>query len=212
MESLVVLVCVALFAIPVIAIIALVRTSSLRTVLNERYREYEDTVSDLRREISALRRSLADLSARVTLQDTSSAVSSTVESVPTQPLPISGLVETPSPVQATAAKEPPLQVVIKPSEPPPLDLPVPAVSFVEPLQAAETVEPVSFAAAAQSEPAISTQGIPEVIDAASVPPPAPSGHRQTPPLSPPPNFAPFEARPRRKSFTDRLRAALPLED
>jgi hypothetical protein len=211
MESLVVLVCGALFAIPVIAIIALVRTSSLRTVLNERYREYEDTVSDLRREISALRRSLADLSARVTLQDTSSAVSSTVESVATQPIPISGLVETPSLVQATVAKEPPLQVVIEPSEPPPQDLPAPAISFVEP-PAAETLEPVSFAAAAQSEPAISTQEIPEVIDAARVPPPALSGHRQTSPYSAPPNFAPFEARPPRKSFTDRLRATLPLED
>src|SRR5437016_3703883 len=92
MGSLFLLIGGAILTVPIIAIVALVRTSALRSVLNDRYREYEDTVSDLRREITILQRSLADLSERVTLQSTA-VVSPTAEAAVPEPSP-------PDPVEA----------------------------------------------------------------------------------------------------------------
>jgi hypothetical protein len=213
MESLIVLVGGALFTIPVIAIIALVRTSALRSVLNDRYREYVDTVSDLRREISSLRRSLADLSAQLTLQDTSSPAPPPVEAVAAQFPSVSSLVEAPSSVPATAVPEPPRQIAPLPSEPPPLDLPSPPVSLVEPPPAVEPFESVlpSAARSTEFETAVSKEEVPEFL-AASVSSPGLSGQTQEAPHSPAPNFIPFETKPPSQTFMDWLRATLPLED
>jgi hypothetical protein len=52
-------------AMPVLAIAAWIRTGRLRQLLDDRYREYEYTLSDLKGEIANLRRSLADVTAKL---------------------------------------------------------------------------------------------------------------------------------------------------
>jgi hypothetical protein len=64
MEVLAVLLVGAVLSIPVIAIIALVRSGETRRLLDEALKESDERVSNLSREIVALRRELADLSAR----------------------------------------------------------------------------------------------------------------------------------------------------
>jgi hypothetical protein len=68
--------------------------------------KYENTVSDLKREISGLRRSFAELSERITLQSTVSPVSTATGTVAQQPPSVFDVIEASPPIQvATATPE-----------------------------------------------------------------------------------------------------------
>ena len=65
MEIIVLLVGGFLLGIPIVAIIALVRSANTRKLLDETTSEYRDKISDLTGEIAKLRRELAEVSQRV---------------------------------------------------------------------------------------------------------------------------------------------------
>src|SRR5437868_6807338 len=73
MEGFFLLVGLGLLAMPVLAISAWIRTGRLRQVLDDRYREYEYTVSDLKGEIGNLRRSLAEVTAKLAARHTATS-------------------------------------------------------------------------------------------------------------------------------------------
>jgi hypothetical protein len=78
MEGFFLLVGLGVLALPVLAIEAWVRTGTLRRLLDDRYQEYERTVSDLKDEIAKLRRSLADVTAKpATTKDSASSETGT---------------------------------------------------------------------------------------------------------------------------------------
>ncbi len=63
MEFMIALVGGLVLLIPILAVVALIRTSSLRTDLNERYREQQDKIRSLESQVTALRRDLSHLGA-----------------------------------------------------------------------------------------------------------------------------------------------------
>jgi len=65
MEIIVVLIGGFLLGIPIVAIVALVRSANTRRILDENSYEYRDKISDLTGEIAKLRRELEDIAQRV---------------------------------------------------------------------------------------------------------------------------------------------------
>jgi hypothetical protein len=220
-----------LIGIPLMAIIALVRTGTMRRLLNESVWEFRDKISELSKEIAGLRLELARISQRVDGQSTASPPAPAAEarqpaSAP-PPAPVEAvkpeLHPSPSAHLPEAAIRPPLesqavlvsrpQVFLKQGAPgtapsrPEADLTKSASSVIAP--SAPTPGPVLSAKAetkAGSIPA-SRPG--------SVPPPGPSGTEQ-PAHAPAPtdafHFASLEDAPPRKSFAEWLRSTLPLEE
>jgi hypothetical protein len=222
-----------LIGIPVMAIIALVRTGTMRRLLDESAWEYRDKISDLRREIADLRHELARISQRVDGQSTASPPAPATEArqpAPTpEPSPVPVEAAKPEPRPATsihlpeAAIRPPLdsqavlahrpQVFLKQSAPglapsrPDADLAKSTSNVVAP--SAPTPEPESSAM-----PETMTDAIP-ASRPGFAPPPRPSSAEQ--PLHAPVHtdafrFASFEDAPPRKSFAEWLNSTLPLEE
>jgi len=95
MESLILLAAVVLIGIPLVAIIALVRVSSLRKLVDNQFDENLRTVSKLNHEIADLRNSLARLSSQLESQSIAAPASATDQEAS---------------VQAAAVVVPPMEV------------------------------------------------------------------------------------------------------
>jgi uncharacterized membrane protein len=235
MEIIVLLVGGFLLGIPIVAIIALVRSANTRKLLDETTSEYRDKISDLTGEIAKLRRELAEVSQRVGQPAPAPSPAPTAEAnkIKTAPAPVAAPSQTLSPIEhpvpATVVHEPALssslasqsvttpgtQVFLKQSAPsqssqrnepaarpiPPLPQPASAPAATSPSQ------PVT-SARSEARPDAAQRPVP------AVPSPEPSATQPPrPPVQPAaPRFAALEDEPPRKSFAERLRATLPLEE
>ena len=194
MESLFLLVGGMLLVLPIIAITALVRTFSLRGLFNERDLEYQGTVSDLRREIASLRHLLTDVSERVAQQDPASSTSPTAEVSAPGGSPTVVAVELPAPIPVPAAYD-----LMKPD--------LHGDAETQPSVAPESADFVS--PSLESAPVFLRTDEPLVQ---AVPPRQPKEQTDTVTSSRAPSFTAFESTPTRKSFVQKLRDMLPLED
>src|ERR1700683_4023875 len=118
MESLFVPAVIVIIGIPLVAIVALVRLSSLRKLVDSQYNENIRTVSDLNRQIADLRTSLARVSSQLEGQKTAA--------------PASAATDPEASVQPAAAIVLPMQV--------PMAQPAPGTIYVHP-QPVESVSP-----------------------------------------------------------------------
>jgi len=204
-----------LFSIPVMAIIALVRTGTMRRILDEATWEQQDKISELSKEIADLRHELARVSQRVDGQNTASSPAPEPDPVPAEPdrgdhLPEAAMRP---PLDAHAVLAPRPQVFLKQSaqgiaaSQPESDLAKPASDVVAP--PAPTPVPV-FSAKAETR----TDPIPTPRPGFD-PPPKPPIAEQPPHASAPTDafrLASFEDASPRKSFAEWLRSTLPLEE
>lgn len=224
MEVLVVPIVGALLAIPVIAVIALVRSAATRRLLIEATADFREKISDLDREIATLRRQLVELSSR-----------------PVQPVPASSPAPATAPGTSTHAPQPSLAPfeAPRPAPQPALPTSVPRLPVIPPLGASATgtgppqpflrhapAPPIT--PAAKPEPIPSPPPVQAPIPPAPVPPlrsatvatsttqapsaPAPAPHPNPHQQPAPPYFSSVAPGPPRKSFAERLRATLPLEE
>jgi hypothetical protein len=194
MESLFQLVGGMLLVLSIIAFTALVRTFSLRGLFQERDLEYRGMVSDLRREIASLRHLFADISERVAKQAPASSTSPSAEvSAPGDP-PTVVAVEVPAPIPILAAYD-----LMKPD--------LHGDAETQPTVAPESVDFVS--PSLESAPVFSKTDEPLVQ---AVPPRQPEEQTDTVRSSRAPSFTALESTPARKSFVQKLRDMLPLED
>jgi uncharacterized membrane protein len=195
MELVAVILAGFVLAIPVMAIVALVRTGKLRDSLDERFEEQMDRIRDLEAQVSGLRRELGQLQ----------RIQEPVAAPATPPAPA-----TP---QAEAPSAPPL---IMAYQTPPI---AQAIQMLSPAEAPPTaIAPQS----AQSNAAKLAQPVPPPAPQLAIPtPPRPTP--ASPPLAAgtnptfassyvPPRSAATESAPPRKTITERLRTSLPLEE
>ena len=98
MEGFFLLVGLALLAFPVLAIAAWIRAGNLRQRLDDRDREIQRTVSDLRGEIATLRRTLANVTEKVATGDGASAETKVATPVPETVTPPVSKAEEPAPL------------------------------------------------------------------------------------------------------------------
>lgn len=210
MESLVLPIVAMVLALPIIAITALVRTFSLRGAFNQSDLEYQETISDLRREIASLRYLLTDVSLRVGQRNPASSPSPSAKvSAPERP-PTVVAVEVPSPFPVAAASE-----LIKPevqgdAVTQPYVAPESAVPFIAPEVIGEAPRSANFVSASL-EPASSFVRTAEP-PAQAIPPQQPKRQTDTAGSSAAPSFTAFEPAPTRKGFVQKLRDIVPLED
>ncbi len=224
MDGFFLLVGLVLLAIPVLAIGAWVRTGNIRRLLDDRQLEYERTVSDLRGEIAALRRSLTSAIDKLTTKD---VVSVEHREEVIQPGPVA------APEKATTYNPQPDRMfyVSKPIQPVPAVTPAPGpdgppqpapaakadtIPLVVPKTTTPAFNPPPLAVPAP-EPVFRKSEPPQVPTVPSVAPPPPFAHpasQSARPNSEPqaPRFTNYEAEPPRPSVTDWLRAKLPLEE
>jgi hypothetical protein len=239
MEIIVTLVAGLLVAIPIAAFVALIRTGTLRRLLEEHSLEFRDRLTDLTGEIARLKRELAELSRRIDRQDAVSLPASAIrkadpvhapetaaashESI--KPMPISQHESAPpefavhSPVVAHAT------LAITPPIAPKRTEPSQAPSRSEAVADAQPSKPI-VQAISPPAPAVVPESSARAemwLDRISPPPPGPSPVskpaiadqpiRATVPVrSGVPRFASLEDAPPRKSFTERLRSTLPFEE
>jgi hypothetical protein len=218
-----------LIGIPVMAIIALVRTGTTRRLLDEFAWEYRDKISELRKEIADLRHELARISQRADGQSTASPPAPAVEAHQPAPSPVPveaakpELHPSPSIHLPEAAIRPPLdsqavlasrpQVFLKQSAAgiaplrPDADLAKPTSNVLAPSE--PTSEPVPSAL-----PETKTDAIPASRPGFAPPPMPPSAESplQAPVRTDSFRFASFEDAPPRKSFAEWLSSTLPLEE
>jgi len=230
----------ALLAIPTIAIIALVRTGRLRRRLEEASSDFGDKINDLKGEIVGLRRDLSQLSRRVdqpvAVAPQTAPVKASVPELRIEPAIHHAEGAAPPPLKLQAALVPEPLVFLKqstPSAPPPLSKP--EVVVVHDKQIASAVVDTAPAAAANEEewlqyiakrgatlrkPGTSIKDEYEQFVAARAARQPETPHvaapampaLTAPSIAAPPRFASFEAAPPRKSFAERLRTTLPLEE
>lgn len=222
-----------LIGIPVVAISALVRTGTLRRLLDKTSWDIWDKISELREEISDLRHELARVSQRLDGQSMASPSVPAVKTHPQAPAPE----PSPEPVKAT-----------RPETPPAFSIPLPEAAIPRSLdsQAAHASSSQVFLKQSAPSPAPSRpdSGPPKPTsrsDAPYVPtpesvlsskaetrtvaiptqphghaqPPKPSGEQQpthTRARTDDLRFTSFEDAPPRKSFAEWLRSTLPLEE
>jgi hypothetical protein len=224
-----------LLGIPVIAIIALVRSVNTRKQLEETSAEYRDKLSDLTREVAKLRRELTEVSQRVSQPVPASSPTATPEAhkVKPAPEPVAAPSETFSPkphvAPAMIVPEPALSSSLASQS---VAAPVTQVFLKQaaPSPSSPRIDPVASPIPPKPEPASAPPSTPtsqpvtatrsEVrSDVAPVPKPsAPSPQPgATQPVRLPvqpaaPRFAALQDEPPRKSFAERLRATLPLEE
>jgi Predicted membrane protein (DUF2339) len=218
-----------LVGIPVVAIAALVRTGTLRRLLDESSWETRDKISELREEISDLRRELARVSQRVNGQTIASPSVPTVETAAPEPSPV--------PAEATWP-----ETHLAPS----ISLPEAALRASLDSQAAHASSPQVFLRQSIPGPAPSwPDAVPAQPTSSAIVPPAPKSdpvfsskagtradaisaqphHYSPPPKSPGTeqpiharartddlHFTSFEDAPPRKSFAEWIRSTLPLEE
>jgi len=223
MEIIVVLIGGILLGIPIIAVIALVRSGNTRKLLDEIAWDYRDKISDLRGEIANLRRELAEVSQRAGRPDavSSSAPRAAAEEVKGAAAPVA--------VSFDASNPTPEPSVSMSADAQSVTFPVPYASLKQtgPSQAARVEaatgptlpRPLPPTGPPHTAPAVSaTSGAREAIPPPrpiATPPPQPR-QAEPPPHAPAqaniPRFAAVEPAPPRKSFAERLRAAIPLEE
>jgi hypothetical protein len=222
MEIIVVLIGGFLLGIPIIAVVALVRSGNTRKLLDEISWDYRDKISDLKGEITNLRRELAEVSQRVVRADAVSSptppiaaeeekrapapVAVSRESIkPIPPPSISRAADTQSvtiaaphaPLRQTG---PPRVTPVAPAAEPAPQVPMPPI--VPPQAAAAPV--ASAASAVTPTPRPMTTPAPQPQNTARPP--------QAPVQTAIPRFAAVAAAPPSKRFAERLRAAIPLEE
>jgi len=205
MESPFLLVAGVLLILPIIAITALVRTHLLRSLFDQRNLEYQDTVSDLRREIASLRHLLADVSERVAQQNPSSPIG---EAIATEPPPTALVMEVPVPSPVATVSElqkprVPRDVEMRPSV-------APASAFVEPQVTAEISESANFIPPSLEQPPVFVRA--EQPQVQAVPPQQPKEPSDSTTSWVTRSSTTFDLTPPRKSFLHKLRDMLPLED
>ncbi len=216
MEVLAVLIVGAVLAIPVIAIIALVRSGNTRRLLDEATADSQEKVSDLEREIASLRRQIVDISVLITHPSLAPAAPSGTE--PRTPEPKAAAhTQTPSvaPFEAPRPTPQPVPAVSAQPASPISSPPLPAVppSVVPTPHTAPPSSPVSQIPAPTAIPAPKPE--PVFNPPPAQPPPPPTAQPQPRPYYQQiqsPSFSTFAPGPPRKTFAERLRATLPLEE
>jgi uncharacterized membrane protein len=227
MELVAVILAGFVLAIPVMAIVALVRTGKLRDSLDERFEEQMDRIRDLEAQVSGLRRELGQLQ----------RIQEPVAAPATPPAPATPQAEAPSAPQASAVpalKSPP-STPLHPTPPvpdrviahsaPPLIMAYqtpPIAQAIQMLSPAEAPPTAIAPQSAQSNAAELAQPVPPPAPQLAIPtPPRPTP--ASPPLAAgtnptfassyvPPRSAATESAPPRKTITERLRTSLPLEE
>jgi uncharacterized membrane protein len=206
MDAVFVLLAGIVLSIPVMAIVALVRTGKLRDVLEESNTEHGRELEFLRKQVDALQRQLKQLSER--------------EATP-------ALTPAPAPRTVVAAAEPKSPVVTVPPEPKPAPADTPFIAVSASIGPAPTQVPVKQSAktpeqpvaslpspADRPQPSPSSPPVPafgasyQAAPPPQAPPSAPTASRRTEPAA----AAFMPAAPPRKSLRERLGATLPLEE
>ena len=223
MEIVVLLLAGFVLMIPVIAIIALVRSGKVRQLLDETNTELRGELSDLRSEVANIRRDLSRLSGSVSQQAASASVYSTATATKVSPV-IASAKETAAAKSITA--EPPPRMI---PQGPPLLVQAPAIPppFVVVKPVSLPPDQLSEAPASASRPA--TPPIPKLVSArqfreelrkdsvqsvstAISPDAAQSYQEADAPYSFEAAAPSFTSDPPRKTFADRLRSTLPFEE
>ena len=208
MEVIVMLLVCALIAIPVIAIVALVRTGSAARRIEENWHKTLQQEGEL----AFLRNELIQLTARLGKFESTAAASRPADSPAAKPEPaIAKPAPAPAaPQQAPVAPQPASQPAA-PVSPLPVPPAAPAVDKPRPVSAPEpaAAPPLRHAPSgdAPSEGPAQPQPVAIPRPAAPVPPPPPP-RPQTPP--PAPTFATYN-QPAHETIVDRLKTSLPLE-
>ncbi|HEY2857225.1 MAG TPA: DUF2339 domain-containing protein [Terracidiphilus sp.] len=228
MDSLVVFLVCGVLAIPVLAIVALVRSGIARRAVDEGLRQQSDRIRDLERQLADLRRDFAQQKAAEAaprVEPTAAPSLAREQAAPAavrmeEKRPVPAPLAAP-PIHASAEmKAPAVAPLIAPQAPvvSHTDTPVqkPAVSGVP-----HVAQPVSIHAAKEAKPVAATGAtqkelpVPAVAASKPVAPPEPrfSYLSEKPPQEPAP--APTPPRPSgppRKTIAERLRTSLPLEE
>jgi len=216
MEFIVVMLAGCVLAIPVIAIVALVRTGRLRDSLDERLADQINRIRDLEAQISSLRRDLSQMQTIKRPEATAVAppaleVRPATAATAPKPSPAESAGPSPAtePVKIATTSPVPSRVAVH-SVPPPI------AAFQSPsaAQANQMLPPAEAPKLATPIPAASS---PEPIPAPPrppVPPPQPAAATNPPfaAASAAPFLPSFETMPPRKTIAERLRTALPLEE
>ena len=220
MEMIALLAIAALVGIPIIAIVALVRTNTIRRLLED----YSYKTIDLQEEIARLRRELALLTRKVEQQ------SAAPPALPEAEVRAQERVREPAAAQSesSAPKSEPGPVAVPPApvfqpalEAPPPTAPASIPAIASSLQQSEPErKDPQLDIAATPAPAISSNEIAKPVAAPPsqfTPPPLPKPFDPEEPLrasarTTVPSIASFEPAPPRTSFAERLRATLPLEE
>ena len=230
MEIIVVLLACFVLGIPVIAIVALVRSGTIRRLIEETNAEMRGELSDLRAEVANLRRDFSRLSGNVSQQAASASVHSTETVIDVPPI-VASAMETVAPKPVAA--EPPARITPQGS---PLLVDAPAIPAppvaVKPISASpalaqtaadtsseapasashSTISPIPKLAPAHQFGEESSQGPVPSVSAAMSSDTAQS-YRQAGVAHPFKAAAPsFPSDPPRKTFAERLRSTLPFEE
>jgi hypothetical protein len=237
MEIVVLLVGGLLIGIPLVAVIALVRTERTRKLLDELSWEYHDKIADLNGEIANLRRELAQVSQRAGQPSTVSSTAPDAETRDTGRAPETVVAPFEAPKSRPIPDQPP--AVAKPVVQLPLDsqrvAPPPPIASLQQADTAPMAPQIKPETEKVVQSPVPTVTVPQTLASqavssgqseaktGSVPPP-----RLNIPSSPGPyntgqpqyasvrTAAPrvplYAAAPPRKSFAERLRATLPLEE
>jgi hypothetical protein len=223
MEIFVVLIGGFLLGIPIIAVIALVRSGNTRRLLDEISWDYRDKLADLKGEIVNLRRELAEVSQRAGRTDAASspappaAAEEAKRAAAPVAVPFEAAKPTPGPfvgglANAQSATFPLLQASLKQTGPSQAARVEPSAAPTLPKPQPPTGPPQKAPAVSAASAARETTPAPRPI---SMPTPQPR-QAEPSPYAPAqnaiPRFAAVEAAPPRKSFAERLRAVIPLEE
>ena len=225
MESLFLLAVVFIIGIPLVAIVALVRVGSLRKLIDSQYNENLRTVSKLNQEMADLRSSLARVSSELDRQKTAG--------------PVTAATDPEASVQASALIVPTVGIAIAQADqtaihidPRPVAPVGPEVSETASADPEQSLAPVTVRALT-----VEVRSIVSTLSAESESEPEPTAHpaavfsadisASLPPSGAPPpkneqlrpaphsvfeSYEPSHAKPPRKSFAERLRDVLPLEE
>jgi hypothetical protein len=237
MDLLVLLAVGLLIGFPIAAIVALVRTGSLRRLLDENYLEFRDKFTDLTGDIARLKREVAELSRRLDQQSAAPATAPSVEERVQKPAPTpvatSSHVEKPpiphaQPVAPALAIQPPVDAQAAVVAPAPQVLMKQSAPSAQPLQpepagAADHAKPIASAAPAiPFTPTIEDEAWLRYLAKRGAVPRKPgtsikdeyeqfkAAHARSQAETPP--VARLEATPPGKSIAERLRSTLPFEE
>ena len=227
MEGLILLLAGLVLAIPVIAIVALVRSGKVRQLLEESNTEHRREIDVLRAEVANFRRELSQLKERVSQQGASAHPAQTA----TEPLATTAAAIKTS-VPKPIASEPPAQVIpqspLLPAQPPaaprpsaaePIPLPPVFARATTELPSKTPIPPSSFATSAIPDPAPAVQfggeasPRPVPSESPAAPPLTTHAHTETRAIHSFQAAAPsFPSGPARKTLAERLRSTLPFEE